>query len=71
MQSGMTNIVRAAIRALPDCYYNLNYTSLIPSDATGLSHFNIKFFRFQHQISGINIDKRYKSVSCLFKTFFV
>ena len=30
---------------------------LASNDATGLTHFNIKFFRPQHQISGINIKR--------------
>jgi len=53
-----------AMRALPHCCYNVtthhDSFTLMPLDSV-ISASNF---------SGINIEKRHKSVSCLFKTFF-
>jgi len=38
-------------------YLPRSLPSIVTSDATGLNRLNIKFFRLQHQMSGINIKK--------------
>ena len=51
--------MKATIDQKPQLGHNemchVNRLIVCYSDATGLNHFNIKIFRLQHQMSGINI----------------